>query len=74
MTNPAEKIVTFKMKYQNKIPKRMEQKKRQISLSFDTSQVTSMSNMFLNCKNLEGLDLSNFNTSHVTDMSNMFSN
>ena len=34
MTNPAEKIVTFKMKYQNKIPKRMEQKKRQISLSF----------------------------------------
>ena len=34
MTNPAEKIVTFKMKYQNKIPKRMEKKKRQISLSF----------------------------------------
>ena len=34
MTNPAEKIVTFMMKYQNKIPKRMEQKKRQISLSF----------------------------------------
>ena len=34
MTNPAEKIVTFKMKYQNTIPKRMEQKKRQISLSF----------------------------------------
>ena len=34
MTNPAEKIVTFKMKYQNKIPKRMEQKKLQISLSF----------------------------------------
>ena len=34
MTNPAEKIVTFKIKYQNKIPKRMEQKKRQISLSF----------------------------------------
>ena len=34
MTNPAEKIVTFKMKNQNKIPKRMEQKKRQISLSF----------------------------------------
>lgn len=34
MTNPAEKIVTFKMKYQNKKPKRMEQKKRQISLSF----------------------------------------
>ena len=34
MTNPAEKIVTLKMKYQNKIPKRMEQKKRQISLSF----------------------------------------
>lgn len=34
MTNPAEKIVTFKMKYQNKMPKRMEQKKRQISLSF----------------------------------------
>ena len=34
MTNPAEKIVTFKMKYQNKIPKRMDQKKRQISLSF----------------------------------------
>ena len=34
MTNPAEKIVAFKMKYQNKIPKRMEQKKRQISLSF----------------------------------------
>ncbi len=40
---------------------------------FDTSIVTSMSNMFNSCSSLTRLDLSNFNTSSVTDMSNMFS-
>ena len=40
--------------------------------NLDTSNVTDMSNMFLNCYRLEELDLSNFDTSKVTDMSRMF--
>ena len=39
----------------------------------DTSQATSMSNMFANCSNLTSLDLSSLDTSNVTDMSLMFS-
>ena len=33
-----------------------------------------MSKMFLNCINLQNIDLSSFNTQNVTGMSNMFSN
>ena len=40
--------------------------------SFDTSQVTDMSNMFAGMSNLTPLNLSNFDTSKVTDMSEMF--
>jgi len=40
--------------------------------SFDTSNVTNMSNMFANCTSLTSLDLSSFDTSNVTDMSSMF--
>ncbi len=39
---------------------------------FDTSKVTSMSEMFESCSALTSLDLSNFNTSNVTDMYYMF--
>lgn len=38
----------------------------------DTSQVTSMYNMFGNCSGLSSLDLSGFNTSNVTNMDSMF--
>ncbi|PMD71389.1 hypothetical protein CBP76_05255 [Companilactobacillus nuruki] len=38
----------------------------------DTSQVTNMSRMFLNCRSLKSLDLSDLDTSKVEDMSNMF--
>jgi len=38
----------------------------------DTTNVTSMFQMFRECKNLTSLDLSNFDTSSVTDMSYMF--
>ena len=41
---------------------------------WDTSNVTDMKEMFLNCKELQWLDLSMFNTSKVTDMSKMFYN
>ena len=41
-------------------------------LSFDTTNVTSMSSMFSNCSNLTSLNVSNFNTNKVTNMSNMF--
>ena len=41
--------------------------------SFDTSNVTNMSYMFYNCRNLTNLDLSCFNTSKVTNMAYMFS-
>ena len=40
--------------------------------SFDTSQVTEMSNMFYNTPNLTSLDLSTFDTSKVTDMNSIF--
>ena len=42
--------------------------------NLDTSEVTSMDNMFSNCSSLTSLDLSNFDTSKVTSMKNMFSN
>lgn len=38
----------------------------------DTSQVTSMREMFNECSELTSLDLSNFDTSNVTDMNAMF--
>ena len=41
--------------------------------ALDTSEVTNMSAMFDNCRNLTRLDVSNFDTSNVTNMSGMFS-
>ena len=38
----------------------------------NTAEVTDMSFMFWNCKNLSSLDLTNFNTTKVEDMSYMF--
>ena len=38
----------------------------------DTSKVTTMSYMFIGCRSLTSLDLSNFDTSKVTDMQEMF--
>ena len=38
----------------------------------DTSNVTSMANLFYNCKSLTDLDLTHFDTSNVTNMSWMF--
>ena len=40
----------------------------------DTSNVTSMPNMFYNCRALTSLDVSGFDTSNVTDMNEMFNN
>ena len=42
--------------------------------SIDTSNVTSMDNMFKNCSSLQSLDVTNFNTSKVTNMGYMFQN
>ena len=42
--------------------------------NFNTSKVTSMSAMFLGCRNLTELDISNFDTSNVTSMATMFFN
>lgn len=39
---------------------------------FDTSEVTNMNGMFLNCTKLTSLGLSSFNTSKVTNMKSMF--
>lgn len=41
--------------------------------NLDTSNMTDMSSMFLNCYPLASLDLSSFNTNAVTNMSSMFS-
>lgn len=38
----------------------------------DTSEITNMVGMFLNCSSLTSLDLSNFDTSAVKNMTNMF--
>ena len=38
----------------------------------NTAEVTDMSYMFWNCKNLSSLDLTNFNTTKVENMSGMF--
>ena len=38
----------------------------------DTSNVTNMSEMFIECRALTSLDVSSFDTSNVTDMSGMF--
>ena len=40
---------------------------------FDTSQTTSMWNMFSECRSLESLDLSSLDTSNVTNMGYIFS-
>ena len=40
--------------------------------NLNTSEVTSMSSLFQQCKSLTHVDVSHFNTRHVTDMSNMF--
>ncbi|OYP45286.1 hypothetical protein CIK96_08685 [Prevotella sp. P4-98] len=40
--------------------------------NLNTSNVTTMNQMFFACKNLISLDLSNFDTSNVTDMYSMF--
>jgi surface protein len=40
----------------------------------NTSKVTNMAYMFMNCTKLTSLDLSSFNTSKVTDMGYMFEN
>ena len=42
------------------------------SNAFDTSNVTSLQNMFSNCINLETLDLNNFDTSNVTTLFGTF--
>ena len=42
--------------------------------NFDTSNVVSMSHIFLDANNLEYLDLAKFNTQNVTDMNHMFRN
>ena len=38
----------------------------------DTSEVTNMSEMFYDCRDLTTIDLSSFNTSKVTEMNDMF--
>ncbi len=45
-----------------------------VKMFIDTSNVTSMYEMFSNCNNLTSLDLSSFNTSNVTYMGFMFAN
>ena len=41
--------------------------------SFNTSNVSNMTNMFSRCSRLTELDLTNFNTTSVTNMKWMFS-
>lgn len=40
----------------------------------DTSEATTMRDMFLNCESLTALDVSHFDTGKVTDMNSMFAN
>ena len=40
--------------------------------NFNTSNITTMNNMFFYCSSLTTIDLSNFNTTNVTDIAGMF--
>jgi len=40
--------------------------------NFNTTNVTNMCRMFVNCKSMSSLDLSSFNTANVMDMRGMF--
>ena len=45
---------------------------KEITILYNSPNVTDMSSMFKECKNLENLDLSNLDTSKVTNMGSMF--
>ena len=45
-----------------------------ISLTFDTTSVSTMESMFNSCKDLKYLDLTSFNTENCKKFSNMFAN
>ena len=62
-SNAAPTSISFDNKSNIKSIKKMQ---------LDTSNVTSMYNMFKGCRNLTSLDLYSFNTSKVTNMSGMF--
>lgn len=57
---------------QNNIPNYMTVTNVDNYISFDTSNVTNMSFMFYNCRNVTSLDLRHFDTSNVTTMRQMF--
>jgi surface protein len=42
------------------------------SKEFDTKNISSLKNLFMECTNLKSVDISNFNFENVEDMSNMF--
>ena len=72
--------VVFDSSFMNAHPKScarwfygMENLKTVTNLKYlNTSEVTDMYGMFMNCKSLTSLDVSGFNTSNVTDMKFMF--
>ena len=63
-SNAAPTSISFDNKSNIKTIKKLK--------GLDTSNVTSMSDMFYGCSSLTTLDLSNLNTSKVTNMSEMF--
>lgn len=69
------------VKYKTKFPDSCEylftgknMKKFKVDSGVDVSNITSMKNMFTDCRNLVELDLSNFNSSNVTDISSLCQN
>ena len=63
-SNASPTSITFNNKSNIKSIKKLK--------GLDTSNVTSMMQMFISCSSLTSLDLSNFDTSNVTDMGYMF--
>ena len=45
-----------------------------LNIKIDTSEVTNMSSMFVNCYSLKTLDISDINTKNVLDMFGIFQN
>lgn len=67
---------TYKAKFKDDASSMFEYKKSiksiKFSPNFDTSNVTSMRDIFCDCFNITSIDLSYFNSSNVTNMDGMF--
>ena len=68
-----DKINAIKEIYVNDVIKDFR-KKNEIKIILDLNQINSLDKLFLDCRNITEIDLSNFNSSSVTQMNEIFKN